>query len=253
MSALITDGAWGTELQKLGLPAGQLPDTWNLTRPQIVEQVARSYVHAGSAIILTNTFQANAIRFPSCAVEINRAGVEISKRAAGGRARVFGSIGPAEENAAAFLEQALALAEAGAEALVIETMTSLEEARLALRTAKRTGLPVIVSFTFVTGLQPAEVAETMEREGAAAVGVNCMEAKKAALICRALLNACGLPIWAKPSAGLPQIQEGRAIYNQSPKEFAVTLLNSGARFLGGCCGTTPAFIRALIEARPAFA
>ena len=246
---LITDGAWGTELQKLGLPLGQLPDAWNLTNPVAVEKVARSYVDAGSVVILTNTFQANSTRLPSRVTEINQAGVAISKRAATGKARVFGSIGPAGRTASAFMAQAHALAEAGVEALVVETMTDLEEARLALRGAKGTGLPVIVSFAFVTDLQPARAAAMMEQEGADAVGINCMEAEKCLELSRHLRRACDLPVWIKPSAGLPEIQTGRPIYAQRPKEFASMLLDSGADFLGGCCGTSPAFIRLLVEAR----
>ena len=250
---LITDGAWGTELQKHGLPIGQISDEWNLTHPERVEQVARSYVDAGSKIILTNTFQANSIRLSSRVVEVNQAGVEISKRAARGKARVFGSMGPANGNAAAFKEQAHAIANAGVEALVIETMTGLEEALIALAAAKRTGLPVIVSFAFVTDLQPAEAATAMEREGADAVGANCSGVEECVELCRALRSACGLPIWIKPSAGVPKMHEGQPLYTQNLNQFASVLLDSEASFLGGCCGTTPAFIRALIEARSAFA
>jgi methionine synthase I (cobalamin-dependent) len=241
---LITDGAWGTELQKLGLPTGQCSDAWNLTNPEAVEQVARLYVEAGSAVILTNTFQSNSMRFSSRVVEVNRAGVAISRRAASGKARVFGSMGPANGNAAAFVEQAHALAEAGVEALVIETMTNLEEARVALDAAKRTGLPVIVSFAFVTDLQAPEAARAMEQEGADAIGANCTGVEECVKLCRALRDACSLPIWIKPSAGFASTQD--------PKQFASALFDCGASFLGGCCGTTPAFIRALIEACSAF-
>jgi methionine synthase I (cobalamin-dependent) len=240
---LISDGAWGTEFQKLGLPMGQTADAWNLVHPDLVERVARSYVDAGSQIILTNTFQANASVLFSDIVEINRAGVAISKRASMGKARVFGSIGPARKNLAAFMAQADVLAEAGADALVIETMTDLDEARLALRAAKRTGLPVIVSFAFLTDLQPAEAARVMAQEGADAVGANCTAVEESAALSLAIRDACNLPVWMKPGLGRPP-------QTASPQEFASALLQSGADFLGGCCGTTPEFIGALVNAQP---
>src|SRR5690349_15485844 len=159
---VLTDGAWGTELQKRGLSLRSNPDLWNLEHPEKVAEVAQSYVAAGSRIILTNTFRANRIALGGDTRAINRAGVEISRRAADGRAYVFGSIGPTGKLLAAgevepgavayaFAEQAAALAEAGADALVIETVTELEEASLALAAARQTSLPVIVSFTFDTG------------------------------------------------------------------------------------------------------
>jgi 5-methyltetrahydrofolate--homocysteine methyltransferase len=152
---LITDGAWGTQLLALGLAPGALPDAWNLERPEAVESVARAYVEAGSQVILTNTFRSNRITLEAAGLAgqldaINRAGVEISKRAAAGKALVFASIGPTgkllmngevgrEEVAAAFGAQAVALAAAGADALLVETMSDLEEAGLALSAAKSTG------------------------------------------------------------------------------------------------------------------
>ena len=159
---LITDGAWGTELQARGLDPGTVPDTWNLTHPERVEAVARAYVEAGSQVILTNTFRANSVAMAGDLEAINRAGVATSKRAAAGKALVFASIGPTgkllmtgemseEQATAAFAAQAAALAEAGADALLVETMSDIEEARLAVKAAKSTGLPAIVSFAFDSG------------------------------------------------------------------------------------------------------
>ncbi|MCX7916013.1 MAG: homocysteine S-methyltransferase family protein, partial [Verrucomicrobiae bacterium] len=164
---VITDGAWGTQLQARGLEVGQCPDVWNLTHPERVEEVARAYVEAGSQIILTNTFGANRIRlaetgYADQVVEINRQGVRISKRAAGTRALVFASMGPtgkmlvageveAGAVAAAFAEQAEALKAGGADGIVVETMAELEEAQLAVRAAKATGLPVVACMVFDTG------------------------------------------------------------------------------------------------------
>jgi methionine synthase I (cobalamin-dependent) len=270
---LIADGAWGTELQARGLAPGAAPDTWNLTHPERVEAVARAYVDAGSQVILTNTFRANAIAMEGDLDAINRAGVAISKRAAMGQALVFASIGPTgkmlmadeisrEQANAAFAAQAAALSDAGADALLVETMSDIEEARLAVAAAKSTGLPVIVSFAFdsgrnkdrtMMGATPESVAAAMVEAGANAVGANCgVGVEHASAVCRRLHAACDLPIWIKPNAGLPKM-EGIAIrYDMSAEFFAshyAELREAGASFLGGCCGSTPDFIRALVSAR----
>ena len=270
---LITDGAWGTELQARGLDPGTAPDTWNLTHPERVEAVARAYVEAGSQVILTNTFRANSVAMAGDLEAINRAGVATSKRAAAGKALVFASIGPTgkllmtgemseEQATAAFAAQAAALAEAGADALLVETMSDIEEARLAVAAAKGTGLPVIASFAFdsgknkdrtMMGATPEAVSAAMVEAGADSVGANCgVGIEHVALICRRLRAACDLPIWIKPNAGLPKM-EGTAIrYDTSPEFFAshyAALRDAGASFLGGCCGSTPDFVRALVSAR----
>ena len=270
---LITDGAWGTELQARGLDPGAAPDTWNLTHPERVEAVARAYVDAGSQVILTNTFRANAVALEGDLEAINRAGVEISKRAAAGKALVFASIGPTgkmlmageigkEEAYAAFAAQAGALAAAGADALLVETMSDIEEACQAVAAAKSTGLPVIVSFAFdsgknkdrtMMGATPEAVAVAMVEAGADAVGANCgVGVEHAATVCRRLRAACDLPIWIKPNAGLPKMEGTAVRYDTSADFFAshyAALCEAGASFLGGCCGSTPDFIRALVKAR----
>jgi 5-methyltetrahydrofolate--homocysteine methyltransferase len=274
---LISDGAWGTQLQARGLRGGTIPDTWNLTHPEQVEAVARAYVEAGSQVILTNTFRANAIAMHDISEAdldaINRTGVAISKQAAGRQALVFASIGPTgkmllsgeigrEPMLEAFAAQAQSLACAGADALLIETMSDTEEARLAVDAARRTGLPVIASFAFdsgknkdrtMMGATPEAVAAAMADAGADGVGANCgVGVECAALICRRLHAACDLPVWIKPNAGLP-IVEGAAIrYATTAEYFAshyAALREAGASFVGGCCGSTPEFIRALAAAR----
>ncbi|MEJ5238473.1 homocysteine S-methyltransferase family protein [Limisphaera sp. VF-2] len=271
---VLTDGAWGTELQKRGLPPGQPPESWNLTHPDQVRAAARAYVEAGSEIILTNTFGANRIRLADAGLAeevglLNRRGVELSREAAGSRAAVFASIGPtgkllmagevtAEDVRAAFEEQATALAEAGADALVIETMSDLQEAQLALAAAKATGLPVVVCMVFDSGRErdrtlmgdpPELVARTLEAAGADVLGANCGQGIEGFLpICRRLRAASSLPLWIKPNAGLPQLMDGRPRYTTTPESFAAhapALRAAGADFLGGCCGTDPEFIRAL--------
>jgi 5-methyltetrahydrofolate--homocysteine methyltransferase len=270
---LITDGAWGTELQARGLTHGTSPDAWNLSHPDRVEAVAYAYVEAGSQVILTNTFRANAAAMEGDLETINRAGVEISKRAAAGKALVFACIGPTgkmlvageisdQQATDAFAAQAAILAQAGADALLVETMSDIAEARLAVAAAKATGLPVIASFAFdsgknkdrtMMGFTPEAVAAAMLEAGADAVGANCgVGIEHAALICGRLRASCELPIWMKPNAGLPRI-EGTAIRYDTSAEFFAShypaLRDAGASFVGGCCGSTPEFVRALVNAR----
>jgi methionine synthase I (cobalamin-dependent) len=222
-------------------------------------------------VILTNTFRANSFCLPGGVEEINRAGVEISRRAAGRQARVFASMGPSgrllaagdvstAQLHAAFEEQATALAGAGADALLIETMSDLEEARIAVRAALPSGLPVVVSFVFDSGKQkdrtmmgntPEQVAKAMVEEGASAVGANCGSGiERFGALCTRMHAASSLPVWIKPNAGLPAITAGGVAYTTTPAEFAShipALLAAGASFVGGCCGTTPEFIRAMSD------
>jgi 5-methyltetrahydrofolate--homocysteine methyltransferase len=271
---VILDGAWGTQLQRRGLPVGGCPDEWNLSHPEKVEEVARAYVEAGSQIILTNTFGSNAVTLERYGLAdrveaINRAGVEISRRAAAGRAKVFASIGPSgvmlmmgdktpDQLRMAFAVQAEALAQAGADGLVIETMSDPAEALLALEAAKATGLPVAVCMTFdsgknrdrtMMGTTPEHAAEQLTAAGADVIGANCGAGPETYVqICRRLKSATDRPIWIKPNAGLPEVVNGQTIYRLSCDDFASyvpQLIDAGASFIGGCCGTTPEFIRAI--------
>jgi len=271
---ILTDGAWGTQLQVRGLPPGDLPDLWNLTRPELVEEVPRLYVEAGSEIVLTNTFRANRIvlREKDPAVDVravNRAGVEISKRAAGERAKVFASIGPSgkllmtgdvteDELRAAFSEQVEALAEAGADALVIETMSDLAEAKIALAAAKATGLFTVACMVYdsgknkdrtMMGVTPEQAAEELAEAGADVIGANCGNGIAGYVpVCERLRAATKLPIWIKANAGVPEIRGGEVVYTTSPEEFAShvpRLVEAGASYIGGCCGTSPDYIRAV--------
>lgn len=270
----LTDGAIGTELHRLGLEPGELGETWNLAHPERVEETARAYVAAGSQVILTNTFRANRVTLAAHGLAenagpFNRAGAEIALRASAGRARVFGSMGPsgklllmsevtAEDLTAAFAEQARVLAEAGVHGLVIETMGDLEESKLAARAALETGLPVAVSMVFdsgknhdrtLMGATPELVARELAAEGVDIVGANCGQGIEGYIpICQRLRAATDRPVWIKPNAGMPRLREGRTLYSSSPEEFArhaPALIEAGASFLGGCCGTTPEFIRAV--------
>jgi methionine synthase I (cobalamin-dependent) len=274
---VVTDGAWGTLFLDAGLEPGEPADAWNLLHPDRVEAVARSYVEAGSRIILTNTFRSNRIALAGHGLAgkleaINSAGVEISRRAAAGRALVFASMGTSgklllsgevnpEELSDVFAEQARALAAAGADAIVIETMTDLAETTLAIRAARQTGLPVIASMVFdsgkdkdrtMMGATPEQVAAELTTAGADVIGANCGQGIEGYVaICRRLQAATGLPLWIKANAGLPELAGGRPRYRTTPSEFAAhvpALVEAGADFIGGCCGTTPDFIRAVLKA-----
>jgi methionine synthase I (cobalamin-dependent) len=238
--------------------------------------VRAEYAEAGSQVILTNTFRANAVAMkgvPETDLDaINRAGVALSRRAAG-QALVFASLGPTgkmlvsgeisrEQVAAAFAAQSQSLAAAGADALLVETMSDIEEARLAVEAARLTGLPIIASFAFdsgknkdrtMMGVTPEAMAGAMAEAGASAIGANCgVGVEHVVPICQRLRAASDLPVWIKPNAGLP-IMEGATIhYGTSAEFFAshyVALREAGAAFLGGCCGSTPDFIGALVNAR----
>lgn len=269
---VVTDGAWGTEFQARGLAVGDSPDTWNLSNPDQVIAVAQAYVDAGSQIILTNTFGANRLRLEESGaaentVEINRAGVELSRRAAGDRALVFASMGAsgkilmmgdtkAEDLQAAFEEQAQALSKA--DAIVVETMSELDEARIAVSAARATGLPVVACMVFdsganndrtMMGVTPEETAEALTKAGADVIGANCGQGVAGFVaICERLHSATDRPIWIKANAGTPELVDGELVYRTNPDEFAAyasDLMAAGANFIGGCCGTNPEFIRVL--------
>lgn len=271
---VITDGAWGTQLQAQGLGAGECPDIWNLTHPERVEKVARAYVEAGSQVILTNTFGATRVRLADHdagdkTAAINKAGVEISKRAAAGRALVFASVGPTgkmlamgeateEELRATFAEQINALAAAGTDAILLETFADLDETRAAIAAAKTTGLPVIASLVFDSGAQrdrtmmgatPEEAVAALTEAGVDVIGANCGRGIEGYLaIAKRLRAATTLPIWIKANAGLPEIVAGQTVYPAIPEFFAdkaAEIVAAGTTFIGGCCGTSPAFIAAI--------
>jgi 5-methyltetrahydrofolate--homocysteine methyltransferase len=273
---VITDGAWGTELQLLGLALGECTDAWNLSHPERVESVARAYVEVGSEVILTNTLGANRRQLARHGLgdqvaAINRAGGEISLRAAAGRARVFASVGPAGKLAAmdevteaelndVFSEQVEVLAASGVDALVLETFTDVVEIRAAIVAAKATGLPVVASLVFdsgakhdrtMTGMTPEQAVAALVEVGADAVGANCGRGIDGYIeVCRRMRATTDVPLWIKPNAGLPDLVDGRAVYRIGATEFAKRtrdLVSVGASFIGGCCGSNPRFIEAIVE------
>jgi 5-methyltetrahydrofolate--homocysteine methyltransferase len=269
---VLTDGSWGTQIMKRGLKHGESPDSWNLSHPDLVEEVAREYVDAGSSVILTNTFGANRFVLAKFGLEdqvtlINSAGVRISRRAAGDMAHVFASMGPSGKLLAtgnvtreglrlAFEEQASAIAAAGADAIVVETMMDLEEALIAAAAAKATGLPVIACLVFdagkakdrtMMGNTPEQAVEAFTAIGVDGMGANCGQGIEGFIpICRRMRAATALPIWMKPNAGLPERIDGQVVYKTSPSQFTSfvpEIIRAGANFIGGCCGTEQSFIR----------
>jgi len=266
---IIYDGAMGTMLQKSGLKPGERPDLMNITAPDAVESVHRMYVEAGSDIICTNTFGANADTLSGTGYTpetIITAAVGIAKRASGGRAKVALDIGPTGQLLEPmgdlevfrayelFAEQAIAGERAGADFAAIETMSDLEELKTAIMAViENTKLPVLATMTFdksgrtYTGCTPENFAETAERLGAAAVGINCsLEPAEMFVTAERIAKTTSLPLIVKPNAGLPNGVSG--LYSIGPVDFAEQMApfaKIGARIVGGCCGTTPEYIREL--------
>ncbi len=274
---LIFDGGFGTQLAQRGAkPGGES----NITSPGVVEDVHKAYIAAGSNVIITNTFCMNRYYMASNGVngsveEINRAGVEIARRAAGGRAAVMGDIGPTgkllkpigelteDEMYEAFSEQAAALASAGVDGFIIETMISLKEAVVAVRACKDAAkLPIAASMTYATardggrttmGDKAAACAAELEKAGADVLGSNCgdLDPQEVAIVVASYRSVSNLPVLVEPNAGKPKLDENdKAVYEMKPGDFAEGVkacIAAGARLLGGCCGTTPDHIRALVE------
>lgn len=274
---LVSDGAWGTFLQARGLAAGECPDLWSVTHPDVVLEIARSYVDVGADMIETNSFGANRFKLEhfkleSRVAEINRAAAEISRRAAGPERHVIASMGPTGKMLlmgdvteadlyAAFRDQAEALEAGGADACCIETFTAIDEAALAVRAAKEhTLLEVICTFTFertlqgeyrtMMGVSPGEMAAAILDAGADVIGTNCGNGmERMSEIVRQLRAAAPkTPILVHANAGAPHNVGGKTVFPETPEitaKFAVDVVRAGANIVGGCCGTTPDHIRAI--------
>ena len=279
---IVADGATGTYLQAKGLEPGGDPEAMNLTHPEIVSEMAAEYLRAGSDLVQTNSFGGS--RFMQAKYGYGDRAAELSRLASRharsqvdafiGQRYVAGSIGPTGEliepvgeTAAsdvydAFAEQAAALEEGGADLLVIETMISVEEARLAVRAARdSTSLPVAALATFdrgprgyftMMGDTPRSAAEQLSEAGADIVGTNCGNGIDVMVELGGLFReATDRPLWLNSNAGIPLIRQGQLIYPEDPEKMAdgfARLADLGVSILGGCCGTTPAHIRALASA-----
>jgi 5-methyltetrahydrofolate--homocysteine methyltransferase len=276
---LISDGAWGTFLQQMGLQPGECPESWNLKYPDKVFEIAKSYVDAGSDMIETNSFGGNSFKLSYFGLqdqvfELNKAAAEISRKAAGPDRHVLGSIGPTgkllvmgdvtyEEMYLSFKEQAIALEAGGADALIVETMSDLEEAKAAVSACKEnTSCEVICTMTFeksgeqlyhtMMGVTPADMVQEMIDAGASIIGANCGNGMENMIgITREIRKAHStIPILIHANAGSPVYREGKTHFLETPEVmvgFVSKLIDSGANIIGGCCGTTPEHIRKIAQ------
>ena len=273
---LFLDGATGSNLQKQGMPVGVCPELWITEHEEIMSGLQKAYLEAGTNILYAPTFTANRIKLKEFDLEdrieeLNHKLVEISKRAADGKALVAGDLtmtgqqlkpmGPLdfEELIDVYKEQIRYLTEAGADLLVVETMMSLQECRAAVLAIREVcDLPVMVSLTYnedgrtLYGTDPVTAVVVMQSLGADAVGMNCSTGPEAMLEPIAkMAEYATIPLLAKPNAGMPELIDGQTVFNVEPEEFAEVgkkLVEEGAAIIGGCCGTTPEHIRALKEA-----
>jgi len=272
---ILADGAMGTMLQAAGLERGHAPEEMNLTQPDKVLAVHKGYVDAGSELILTNTFGANRFRLEKYGLadriyEISRRAAEIAREA--GASFVAGSIGPTGELFAplgtlspedardTFGEQARGLADGGADLLVIETMSDLQEVEAAVQAAREnTNLPLLCTMTFqqklhtLMGVSPKEAAETLSGWGVAAMGANCgtgpQEVEQVLAQMREAVPDAVLV--AKPNAGVPRLVEGRTEFDATPElmaDHALRFAQAGVTIIGACCGSTPEHISAMARA-----
>ena len=278
---LVCDGAMGTELMLAGLAQGACGEAWNLTQPGRVLAIQRRYAAAGADCIITNTFGGSRLMLrrhghePDLA-EINAAAVRLAREAFGGRpGYVLGDIGPLgallepfgdlteAEARSALEEQAVALVRAGADAIILETQTSLEELGLAIDSARAAQAPCIIAslaydlsadgtfYKTMMGISPEQAAEFAEERGAHIMALNCgsgMDMKGAALVARLYREHCALPVMVQPNAGLPVLENLKAVYKQLPADTARAVpeaLAAGAAIIGSCCGSTPEHTRAI--------
>lgn len=271
---LVSDGAWGTFLHAKGLKPGQCPELWNIDHVEEVFDIAKSYIDAGADMVETNSFGGNSIKLvhyglADRASELNQAAAAISRKAAGNQF-VLGSVGPTgkilmmgdvtpEEVYESFKEQVIALERGGADAIIIETFSDIDEARLAIRAAKEnTTREVICTMTFertvngeyrsMMGVSPTEMMQELIPEGVDIIGANCgngiegmIEIVKEIRLCNA-----DIPVLVHANAGMPVYHDGKTLFPESPEQtagFVKAIIDAGVNIIGGCCGTTPEHIR----------
>jgi 5-methyltetrahydrofolate--homocysteine methyltransferase len=274
---ILGDGAWGTLLMERGATPGEPPELFNLHTPDVIEAIAALYLDAGAEIVTTNTFGGSPLKLESFALadrteDINAQAVAAVRRAVGDRAYVSASMGPTgrllrpfgdtepARMAAAFERQAAALAGAGVDLFCVETMTDLNEATLAVAAIRAVapGVPILATMTFeqtrrgfftIMGVSIPAAARGLQAAGADIVGSNCGFGIDTMIdIAREFKQHAGVPIAIQANAGLPITRNGATVYPETPDDAAAKapeLLAAGVQLVGGCCGTTPAHIRAL--------
>ena len=267
---LIADGGTGSSLIQRGLPAGAPPEAWVLDKPEVILNLHRDFIHAGAEIILTCTFGASPIRLETLDLadqfkRINEQAVSLAKQAAAGtQVLVAGCMGPLGMKLTpdgkivlqeSYQKQACILDAAGVDFLLLETQYDQAEASLAVKGVRAaSSLPLVVSFTFTQNsiTTPADFAAAMQADALSAIGINCGIDLGNNLTALKELAACtSLPLWFKPNAGLPRIINGnKAVYDVTPEMMAAQVpawIAAGARIIGGCCGTSPAHLKAIAE------
>jgi len=272
---IIGDGGYGAILLARGLGTGECEELWNLTHPQEIEQIHRHFISAGSELIQTNTFKANRgflgrLGLADKLEDINCAGVAVARRAAEGKVFVVGSVGPTgellepygeltrDQADALFAEQTEVLAKAGVDGFFVETFVSLEEAEIAVAAAKKTGLPVAASMAYqasgatVMGIKPEKAVNRLAAAGADIVGANCgVGSAELFPILVEIKRHFSAPTLAQPNAGRPQLVSGKTVFPETPETmaaYAVRFRDLGVNIIGGCCGTRPEHIRAMVRA-----
>jgi len=270
---LVSDGAWGTFLQQKGMEPGECPEEWNLTHSKDVFDIAKSYIDSGADMIETNSFGGTIFKVGKYGLgdkvfELNKAAAEISRKAAGDKF-VLGSVGPTgkilmmgdvteEELYKAFKVQVKGLEAGGADAIMIETMTDLDEARLAIKAAKEnTSCEVFCTMTFektvngefrsMMGVSPTDMVNTIIEAGAELIGANCGNgiADMIGIVEEIRKANKDIPILVHANAGMPIYNDGKTVFPETPDEMAdmvPRIIAAGANIIGGCCGTTPLHI-----------
>ena len=268
---LVIDGAMGTQMQERGLAeAGELPELLNFSHPDDITAIHAAYVEAGAEVITTNTFGANRLKLEGVASVADVYAAAAACARAAGAPYVAGDIGPTgallepmgtmsfQEAYDVFAEQVEAVAAAGCDVVLIETMADLREAKAALLAAQEhCDLPVLVTMTFgedgrtFLGTSPAVAAEVLSSMGAHAVGLNCSLGPAELLgAAQDMAARVRCPLMVQPNAGLPHVEDGVTVFDVSPEDFAAAMadmMDAGASIVGGCCGTTPEYIRALAK------